>query len=61
GCSQAEDVAQQHASPPFAVEGRCALAGDLCQPRLRREAPAAPRVPRVRPVRRPRSASPGPL
>ena len=36
-------------------------AGDLRQPRLRRQAPAAPRVRRVRPVRRPRRPSPGPL
>ena len=61
GCSEAEDVAQQHASPSVAVEGRRALAGDVRQPRLRRQAPPAPRVRRVRPVRRPRRPSPGPL
>src|SRR5689334_24301992 len=35
GSPEAEDVAQQHASPAFAVEGRRADPGDLCQPRLR--------------------------
>ena len=43
------------------VEGRRALARDLRQPRLRREAPAAPRLPRVRPVRRQGRPSSGPL
>ena len=61
GCPEAEDVAQQHASPSLAVEGCCALAGDLRQPRLRCEAPAPPRLPRLRSVRRPRRPSPGPL
>ena len=45
GSPEAEDVAQQHASPSLAVEGCCALAGDLQQPRLRCEAPAPPRMP----------------
>ena len=34
GCSEAEDVAQQHAPPPFAVEGCCPLARDVRQPGL---------------------------
>ena len=61
GCPEAEDVAQQHPSPSFAVEGHRALAGDLRQPGLRRQAPAAPCLPRVRPVRRPGRPSSGPL
>ena len=61
GCSEAEDVAQQHASPPFAVEGRRADPRDVRQPRLRRQAPPAPRVRPVRPVRRQGRPSPGPL
>ena len=61
GCPEAEDVAQQHASPSLAVEGRRALPGDLRQPRLRCQAPAAPRVRRVRPVRRQGRPSSGPL
>ena len=61
GCSEAEDVAQQHASPPFAVEGRRAHPGDVRQPRLRCQAPAAPRVRRVRSVRRPLRPSSGSL
>ena len=44
GCPEAEDVAQQHAPPAFAVEGRRAVPGDLRQPRVRCEAPAAPRL-----------------
>ncbi len=43
------------------MEGRCADPGDLRQPRLRREAPAAPRLRHLRPVRRPRRPAPGPL
>ena len=43
------------------MEGRCALAGHLCQPGLRGEAPSAPCVRHVRPVRRTRRPSPGPL
>ncbi len=61
GCPEAEDVAQQHATPSFCVEGRRALARDLRQPGLRREAPAAPCLPRVRPVRREGRPSSGPL
>ena len=61
GCPEAEDVAQQHAPPSLAVEGRRALAGDVRQPGLRRQAPAAPRLPRVRPVRRARRPSSGAL
>ena len=61
GCPEAEDVAEQHASPSFCVEGRRALARDLRQPRLRRQAPAAPRLPRVRAVRRQGRPSSGPL
>ena len=34
GCSEAEDVAQQHAAPPLPVEGHRALAGHLRQPGL---------------------------
>ena len=40
GCPEAEDVAQQHAPPSVAVEGRRADPRDLRQPRLRRQAPA---------------------
>ena len=61
GCSEAEDVAQQHAPPPFAVEGRRADPRDVRQPRVRRQAPPAPCVRPVRPVRRPGRPSPGPL
>ena len=61
GCSEAEDVAQQHAPPPFAVEGRRALARDVRQPGVPVQAPAAPRLPGVRPVRRPRRPASGPL
>jgi ribonuclease-3 len=43
------------------VEGRCADPGDLRQPRLRCQAPAAPRLRHLRPVRPPRRPSPGPL
>jgi ribonuclease-3 len=43
------------------VEGRGADPGDLRQPRVRCEAPAAPRLRHLRPVRRARRASPGPL
>jgi ribonuclease-3 len=43
------------------VEGRRADPGDVRQPRVRREAPAAPRVRHVRPVRRPVRPSSGPL
>ena len=34
GCSEAEDVAQQHAPPPVAVEGCCPVARDVRQPGL---------------------------
>ncbi len=44
-----------------AVEGRRALTGDVRQPRVRRQAPAAPCVPRVRSVRRPGRPPPGHL
>jgi ribonuclease-3 len=43
------------------VEGRGADPGDLRQPRVRCEAPAAPRLRHLRPVRRARRAAPGPL
>jgi len=43
------------------VEGRRAHPGDLRQPRLRCQAPAAPRLRHLRPVRPPRRPSPGPL
>jgi ribonuclease-3 len=61
GSPEAEDVAQQHASPSLTVEGLCAVTGDLQQSGVRLEAPAAPRVPCVRSVRRPRRPPPGPL
>jgi len=61
GSPEAEDVAEQHASPSLAVEGRRALPGRLREPRVRRQAPAAPCVWRVWPVRRPRRPSPGSL
>jgi ribonuclease-3 len=43
------------------VEGRRADPGDLRQPRVRCQAPPAPRLRHLRPVRRPRLPSPGPL
>ena len=61
GSPEAEDVAQQHAPPAFAVEGRRADPGDLRQPRVRCQAPAAPRLRHLRPVRRAWRPSPGPL
>ena len=68
GSPEAEDVAQQHASPSLAVEGRRAVPGDLRQPGLRRQAPAAPRVRRraastapAPTVARSSDARPGPL
>ena len=61
GSPEAEDVAEQHASPSLAVEGRRAVPRDLCQPGVRCPAPAAPRVRHVRPVRRPVRPSPGPV
>ncbi len=61
GSPEAEDVAQQHPAPPFAVEGLGAVSGDLRQPGLRRQAPAAPRVRCVWAVRRAQRPSPGSL
>jgi ribonuclease-3 len=61
GCSEAEDVAQQHPAPPFPVEGCRALARDVRQSGLPLEAPPAPRVPGVRPVRLPVRPASGPL
>ena len=61
GCPEAEDVAQQHAPPSLGLEDHRADAGDLRQPRLRCQAPAAPRVRQLRPVRRAQRPSPGSL
>ena len=55
GSPEAEDVAEQHASPSLAVEGRRAVPGDLRQPGLRCQAPAAPCL-----RRRAASTAPGP-
>ncbi|CAA9371079.1 MAG: LSU ribosomal protein L32p @ LSU ribosomal protein L32p, zinc-dependent, partial [uncultured Propionibacteriaceae bacterium] len=59
GRSEEEDVTQQHAAPPRAVEGNRTCPGDLRQSCLPREAPAAHRVPILRSVRPPRGPSTG--
>ena len=61
GCPEAEDVAEQHASPSLAVEGRRADPGHLRQPGLRCQAPPAPCVRPVRRVRLARQPSAGSL
>lgn len=60
GRSQAQDVAQQHAAPAVTVEGVGPDAGDVRESRLPGEAPAAHRVPLLRPVRAEVGAPTGP-
>lgn len=60
GCSEAEDVPQQHAVPSCAVEGDRGPDRDLRQSGLPGPAPAAHRLPVLRPVRPARRPPSGP-
>jgi hypothetical protein len=46
---EAEDIALEHPTPPFAVEGRCSDTGDMCA--LPREASGAYGVSELRNIR----------
>ncbi|CAA9443973.1 MAG: LSU ribosomal protein L32p @ LSU ribosomal protein L32p, zinc-dependent, partial [uncultured Pseudonocardia sp.] len=58
GRSQAPDVALEHALASVAVEGHCAHAGDVREPRLPGDQAPAHRLPDLRHLRRPSGRQP---